>query len=72
MNIRTFYVGLVVFTKSQEASLFCFILFNGCLVAETCNMEHIRWHYYGSHKQINPNGIVPMYNGPNLSEPVEN
>lgn len=28
-------------------------------VAETVNMEHIQHHYYGSHKTINPNGIVP-------------
>ncbi len=28
-------------------------------VAQTVNMDHIKQHYYGSHKQINPNGIVP-------------
>ena len=28
-------------------------------VAETVNMAHIKQHYYGSHKTINPTGIVP-------------
>ena len=29
-------------------------------VAETCNFEHIKRHYYGSHGSINPSGIVPL------------
>jgi len=33
-------------------------------IAETVNMDHIKVHYYGSHKRINPNGIVPK--GPAL------
>ena len=33
-------------------------------VAETVNLDHIKRHYYGSHKTINPNGIVPV--GPAL------
>jgi glutathionyl-hydroquinone reductase len=33
-------------------------------VAETVNLDHIKRHYYGSHKQINPTGIVPL--GPQL------
>lgn len=38
-------------------------------VKETCNMEHIKQHYYRSHPHINPSGIVPK--GPilNLNEP---
>ena len=28
-------------------------------IAETVNMDHIKQHYYGSHKTINPTGIVP-------------
>lgn len=28
-------------------------------VSETVNFGHIKRHYYGSHKTINPNGIVP-------------
>jgi len=29
-------------------------------VPETVNFEHIKGHYYGSHRQINPTGIVPL------------
>jgi putative glutathione S-transferase len=29
-------------------------------VAETVNLEHIKNHYYGSHRTINPTGIVPV------------
>jgi len=28
-------------------------------VAQTVNMDHIKYHYYASHKNINPTGIVP-------------
>lgn len=28
-------------------------------IAATVNMEHIKRHYYGSHKTINPTGVVP-------------
>lgn len=28
-------------------------------VKETCNLEHIKLHYYQSHPDINPRGIVP-------------
>ena len=33
-------------------------------VAETVNMDHIKYHYYGSHHSINPTGIVPK--GPDI------
>ncbi len=33
-------------------------------IAETVNFEHIKQHYYLSHKHINPMGIIP--NGPEL------
>lgn len=29
-------------------------------VAETINMQHIKTHYYRSHKTINPTGVVPV------------
>jgi putative glutathione S-transferase len=29
-------------------------------VAETLNMDHIKRHYYGSQKRVNPTGIVPL------------
>lgn len=33
-------------------------------VAETVNMDHIKRHYFGSHRSINPTGIVPQ--GPDI------
>jgi putative glutathione S-transferase len=33
-------------------------------VAETVNFQHIKSHYYGSHRTINPTGIVPL--GPKI------
>ncbi|KAG0083366.1 S-glutathionyl-(chloro)hydroquinone reductase [Podila epicladia] len=38
-------------------------------IAETVDMYHIKHHYYASHLQINPTGIVPAGTGPNLAEP---
>ncbi len=29
-------------------------------IADTVNFEHIKTHYYGSHKTINPTGIIPV------------
>jgi putative glutathione S-transferase len=29
-------------------------------IKETCNLEHIKLHYYQSHPHINPSGIVPQ------------
>lgn len=34
-------------------------------VADTVDMLHIKAHYYGSHKTINPTGVVPL--GPELN-----
>jgi putative glutathione S-transferase len=34
-------------------------------VAETVNLDHIKRHYYGSHRKLNPSGIVPL--GPALN-----
>jgi glutathionyl-hydroquinone reductase len=33
-------------------------------VAETVNLDHIKRHYYGSHRNVNPTGIVPI--GPQI------
>ena len=33
-------------------------------VAETVNMDHIKYHYFASHRSINPTGIVPK--GPKI------
>ena len=37
-------------------------------VKETINMDHVKAHYYYSHKEINPSQIVPL--GP-LNSPIE-
>ena len=29
-------------------------------IAATVNMDHIKRHYYGSHRNVNPTGIVPI------------
>lgn len=34
-------------------------------VRQTCNFEHIKGHYYESHRSVNPHGIVPK--GPRLA-----
>jgi putative glutathione S-transferase len=38
-------------------------------VAETVNMDHIKAHYYGSHKHLNPSGIIPPGPDLNFNEP---
>jgi putative glutathione S-transferase len=38
-------------------------------VAGTCNMEHIKTHYYASHRTINPTAIVPVGTGFDLNKP---
>ena len=38
-------------------------------VANTCNLEHVKHHYYTSHPSINPNRIVPLGPPLDLLEP---
>jgi glutathionyl-hydroquinone reductase len=38
-------------------------------IAETVNMSHIKGHYYGSHKTINPTGIIPTGPAIDFDEP---
>jgi putative glutathione S-transferase len=38
-------------------------------VAECINMDHIKTHYYTSHKEFNLYGVVPIGNGPDLTVP---
>jgi putative glutathione S-transferase len=38
-------------------------------VSETVSMDHIKRHYYASHRRVNPTGIVPL--GPELNFLVE-
>lgn len=40
-------------------------------VKDTVNMEHIKGHYYESHRQINPTQVVPVGTGPDLSVHVD-
>ena len=35
-------------------------LYNHPGIAETCNFDHIKRHYFRSHKNINPTGIIPV------------
>ncbi|MET0412871.1 MAG: glutathione S-transferase family protein [Polyangiaceae bacterium] len=39
-------------------------------VADVCSLEHIKHHYYTSHPQVNPSGIVPLGPELDLSEPA--
>ncbi|WP_438467879.1 glutathione S-transferase family protein [Streptococcus pluranimalium] len=39
-------------------------IYNLSGIAETVDFDHIKTHYYGSHKTINPNGIIPT--GPEI------
>jgi putative glutathione S-transferase len=56
-NIRRLvdYPNLWAYTKR---------IYNMPGIAETVNFDHIKQHYYGSHKTINPTGVVPV--GPDL------
>lgn len=38
-------------------------------VAETCHMDHVKEHYYCSHEQLNPAGIVPTGPNPDFAAP---
>lgn len=38
-------------------------------VAETCHMDHVKEHYYRSHEQLNPAGIVPIGPDPDFDAP---
>jgi putative glutathione S-transferase len=40
-------------------------------VQETCNMEHIKAHYYRSHDDINPTGFVPVGPAAEWAAPTE-
>ncbi|HHX83505.1 MAG TPA: glutathione S-transferase family protein [Pseudomonadaceae bacterium] len=38
-------------------------------IADTVNMQHIKHHYYQSHQNINPTGIVPVGPAPDFAAP---
>lgn len=35
-------------------------IYNMLGIADTVNFDHIKTHYYGSHKTINPTGVIPL------------
>jgi glutathionyl-hydroquinone reductase len=35
-------------------------IYSGPGIADTVNFQHIKHHYYDSHRAINPSGVVPM------------
>ena len=39
-------------------------------IASTVNMDHIKCHYFSSHKNLNPSGIIPRGPEIDFSEPV--
>ena len=39
-------------------------------IAETVDLDHIKHHYYESHRHINPTGIVPEGPVIDFAEPV--
>ena len=45
-------------------------IYNIAGVAETVNFDHIKRHYYESHRTINPSGVVPT--GPELDQSPDN
>jgi putative glutathione S-transferase len=49
-------------TISDYSTLFGYVrdLYQHPGISSTVNMEHIKQHYYGSHKTINPTRIVPV------------
>lgn len=64
------YVGHFKCNKKQiseyeHLSRYLRILYNYPGVKETVNFEHIKQHYYASHRTINPTGVVPV--GPDLN-----
>lgn len=61
-NIRRIvdYPALWAFTRD---------IFQAPGVAGTVNMDHIKGHYYESHRTINPTGIVPAGPAPDFSAP---
>ena len=38
-------------------------------IGETCHLDHVKRHYYQSHEQLNPKGIVPVGPAYDLSQP---
>ncbi len=50
--------------QSQALTRFMADIYRLPGVAATVDLEHVRHHYYGSHKHINPSGLIPQ--GPDV------
>jgi putative glutathione S-transferase len=58
------FVTLVRFWDYPNLSNYVRDLYQMPGIAETVSLEHIKNHYYGSQRQVNPTGIVPL--GPQI------
>lgn len=56
---------------SDYPNLFAYLreLYQTPGVAETCDIETIKKHYYGSHKTLNPTGVIPLGPAQDLGAP---
>ena len=59
-----FKCNLKKITEYKNISLYLKKLFANDAISSTTNFEHIKRHYYFSHKHINPNRIIPI--GPEI------
>lgn len=59
-----FKCNLVAVKDLPNLSKWLKIVYDKDGIDETVNMDHIKKHYYMSHRHINPSAIVPLYNGP--------
>jgi len=48
---------------------FCRDIYSMEDIKRTVNMDHIKMHYFTSHPKLNPYGIIPAYDGPDLTAP---
>eukprot|EP00546_Thalassionema_frauenfeldii_P012351 CAMPEP_0178926072 /NCGR_PEP_ID=MMETSP0786-20121207/18298_1 /TAXON_ID=186022 /ORGANISM="Thalassionema frauenfeldii, Strain CCMP 1798" /LENGTH=363 /DNA_ID=CAMNT_0020601091 /DNA_START=107 /DNA_END=1198 /DNA_ORIENTATION=- len=48
---------------------FCRDVYSIPEIKQTINMNHIKTHYFTSHAKLNPYGIIPIYDGPDLEAP---
>jgi len=48
---------------------FCRDVYSMKDIQKTVNMDHIKTHYFASHPKLNHYGIIPTYDGPDLTAP---
>lgn len=59
-----FKCNLIAVRELQHISRWLKYIYEIPAIKDTVDMEHIKNCYYTSQSQINPTGIVPLYNGP--------